>query len=85
MWTIIRKNMYIILLCTFFICLLWFLLAGKAPRGVPRAMHYCREGEFNLLMLDLLGPSLEDRFNHCGRRFSMRTVLLLAAQMVCVI
>ena len=55
-------------------------LAGGA--GVPRVLWFGEECDYYVLVLDLLGPSLEDLFNYCGRRFSLKTVLLVADQLL---
>uniref|UniRef100_H0XN06 non-specific serine/threonine protein kinase n=1 Tax=Otolemur garnettii TaxID=30611 RepID=H0XN06_OTOGA len=50
--------------------------------GIPHIRWYGQEKEYNILVMDLLGPSLEDLFNYCSRRFTMKTILLLADQMI---
>jgi casein kinase 1 len=54
----------------------------KGTHGVPNAHYFGAEGLHNILCIDLLGPSLEDMFDLCGRRFSIKTVCIAAKQMV---
>lgn len=50
--------------------------------GIPHCRWFGQEKDYNVLVLDLLGPSTEDLFNFCGRKFTMKTVLMLADQMI---
>lgn len=50
--------------------------------GVPNVKWFGVDGDYNVLVMDLLGPSLEDLFNFCSRRLSLKTVLMLADQML---
>lgn len=55
---------------------------NEITAGIPNVRWFGVEGDYNVLVMDLLGPSLEDLFNFCSRKLSLKTVLMLADQMV---
>ncbi|XP_037254584.1 discs overgrown protein kinase-like isoform X2 [Falco biarmicus] len=49
---------------------------------VPTIKWCGAEGDYNVMVMEPFGPSLEDLFRFCSRKFSLETVLLLTDQMV---
>ena len=50
--------------------------------GIPQVVWYGEQDNKNLLVMEWLGPSLEDMFNQCKRKFVLKTVCMLADQMI---
>ncbi|XP_056194362.1 casein kinase I-like isoform X2 [Falco biarmicus] len=50
--------------------------------GVPTIKWCGAGGDYDVMVTEPFGPSLEDLFSFCSRKFSLETVLLLADQMV---
>lgn len=59
---------------------LYTILSGGT--GIPKLHWYGTEDNYNVMVIDLLGKSLEDLFQEHGRKFSLKTVLMLADQMI---
>jgi serine/threonine protein kinase len=49
--------------------------------GIANCHWFGSEGDFNIMAMDLLGPSLEDFLSY-SKQFSVKTVLMLADQML---
>lgn len=50
--------------------------------GIPTVYHYMSTPYYNFMICELLGPSLEDLHAFSKRSYDLKTVLLLAEQMV---
>jgi serine/threonine protein kinase len=59
---------------------LYTVLAGGC--GIPEMKWYGKEIDYNILVMDYLGKSLEELFKENGRVFSLKCVLIIAIQLI---
>ena len=61
-----------------------YLLSDKEVwnKGIP-TVYFCKsEEQHNIMVMELLGSSLSDIFNYCKKEFSLKTILMIALQML---
>jgi casein kinase 1 epsilon len=54
----------------------------QGSQGVPHMIWSGVERGYNVLVMELLGDSLEMLFRECGRKFSVKTVVMIADQTI---
>jgi hypothetical protein len=54
----------------------------QGGKGFPKYFWYGEEGEYNILVIELMGYSLEALHTQCNKKFTWCTVLFLLDQMV---
>jgi len=50
--------------------------------GIPTLIWCGQEGDYNVLIMELLGDDIESLLNVCKRRMSLKTILMLAEQIL---
>ncbi|CAH8309138.1 unnamed protein product [Eruca vesicaria subsp. sativa] len=50
--------------------------------GIPSLKWFGVQGDYNAMVIDLLGPSLEDLFNYCNMKLTLTLALMLADQLI---
>jgi casein kinase 1 len=56
------------------------IMSGLKGTGIPKVHWYGTEGSFNIMVLEVLGKSLEDVFQMNQSKFSIKTVVMIADQ-----
>ena len=50
--------------------------------GIPEVKWCGLDGDFQALVMELLGPNLEELLDFCSGRFKLKTVLMIADQII---
>lgn len=53
--------------------------------GIPQIFWCGKEADYNILVLEYLGNNMEELLNLCGRKFSLKTALMLADQFLAIL
>ncbi|OWF34815.1 Casein kinase I isoform delta [Mizuhopecten yessoensis] len=54
----------------------------EGGEGFPTVRWSGKDGSYNFLVTDLLGPSLYDYYHLCKKHFTLKTILLIADQLI---
>ena len=58
------------------------LLQSFKGIGIPKVYWAGISGEYHIMIMELLGNDLEELFQSCGKKFSLKTVLMISKQVI---
>lgn len=59
-------------------------LLGKNDNlvGFPNLYYFGKDHNYSIMVIDLLGPSLEELFQRCGKKFDLKTTVIVGLQIL---
>lgn len=61
--------------------LLAYVLGPEGKQeGFPRLFYFGKEENYSIMVMDLLGPSLEQLFQKCDKKFDLKTTVMVGIQ-----
>nr|XP_004309533.2 PREDICTED: casein kinase I isoform delta-A-like [Fragaria vesca subsp. vesca] len=58
---------------------------GGSCHGVPRVHYKGKQGEYYIMVMDMLGPSLWDVWNNCNQRMTIEMVACIAIEAISIL
>jgi len=58
------------------------LLKSIPGTGIPTMHWFGIAGEYNAMVMELLGQNLEDLFSYCTKNFTLKTILMITIQLI---
>ena len=58
------------------------LLKSIPGTGIPTMHWFGIAGEYNAMVMELLGQNLEDLFSYCTKNFTLKTILMIIIQLI---
>jgi len=58
------------------------LLKSIPGTGIPEMYWFGIAGEYNAMVMELLGQNLEDLFSYCNKSFTLKTITMITIQLI---
>ena len=58
------------------------LLKSIPGTGIPTMHWFGIAGEYNAMVMELLGQNLEDLFSYCTKNFTLKTIIMITIQLI---
>jgi hypothetical protein len=55
----------------------FILLIKRNIEGIPKLLYHGTEGDYHVIVMELLGPNLDDLMSYCDGGLSLKSVIMI--------